>query len=361
MQDFASRYRAFVLPILGLALVGLGLYVLAPFLPAVLGACVLSVLLYPLHARLKRRMPDGGAAVLTTLLAIVLILIPIGIAGLVLYAQAANVVRELERAQPVGQEHLTVDYVVQSADASLKPVLTNLGVSEFSLSAWFNENRRTIAENLARLGGKYAVQSAASILSVVIALLTMFFLLRDGHRLRRPALELIPLPEEQGERILERLGDTIRAVFVGVVLVGVVQGTLAGIAYWVAGVQNPFVWFVATTVLCMVPLLGSPIVYIPLSLALIGSGRIWNGVGLLLFGFLVVSQIDNVLRPFIIGIRVSLHPMAIFFALLGGLLAFGPVGIMAGPMLLTALLALQDIVRARLANDRDGASLPDPS
>lgn len=359
MPDFASRYRAFVLPLIGLALVVLGVCVLTPFLPAILGACVLSVLLYPLHARLKRRMPEGGAAVLTTLLAVVLILIPIGIAGLVLYAQAANVVSELERSQPAGQEHLTVDRVVRMADANLAPVLQNLGASNFSLSTWFSENRRAIAENLARVGGRYAVQSATSVVSVVIALLTMFFMLRDGHRLRRPALDLIPLPHEQGERILERLADTIRAVFVGVVLVGVVQGTLAGLAYWVAGVQNPFVWFVATTVLCMVPLLGSPIVYIPLSLALIGSGKVWNGVGLLLFGFLVVSQIDNVLRPFIIGIRVSLHPMAIFFALLGGLLAFGPVGIMAGPMLLTALLALQDILRTRLATERETGAQPE--
>ncbi|MCW5941590.1 MAG: AI-2E family transporter [Fimbriimonadaceae bacterium] len=361
MQDFAPRYRAFVLPILGFVLVALGVWVLVPFLPALLGAIVLSVLLYPLHARLKRRMPEGGAAILTTLLAIVLILIPIGIAGLVLYAQAANVIAELERSQPSGQGHLTVDSLVTMADTNLAPVLKNLGVSNFSVSAWFSENRRTIAENLARTGGRYALQSATSVISVVIALLTMFFLLRDGHRLRRPALELIPLPKDQGERILERLGDTIRAVFVGVVLVGLVQGSLAGLAYWVAGVQNPFVWFVATTVLCMVPLLGSPIVYIPLSLALIGSGKLWNGVGLLLFGLLVVSQIDNVLRPFIIGMRVSLHPMAIFFALLGGLLAFGPVGIMAGPMLLTALLALQDVVRTRLSNERESESSVDPS
>jgi predicted PurR-regulated permease PerM len=105
---------------------------------------------------------------------------------------------------------------------------------------------------------------------------------------------------------------------------------------------------VATTVLCAVPLLGAPIIYVPLSLLLIAQGKYWQGITLAAVGFLLVSQSDNILRPFIIGARVDLHPMAIFFSLLGGIFAMGPVGIMVGPIVLTMLLALQEIIRERL-------------
>jgi predicted PurR-regulated permease PerM len=158
---------------------------------------------------------------------------------------------------------------------------------------------------------------------------------------------LVPLPRDRAEEILVKMSQTIHAVFVGVVMVAVVQGTIAGLAYWALGVPSPLVWFVATTVLCAIPLLGAPLIYIPLSLLLMARGDVWQGVVLLAIGFGLVSQIDNILKPWVIGARTNLHPMAIFFSLLGGVFALGPVGIMAGPVLLTLLLALQDIVRER--------------
>jgi predicted PurR-regulated permease PerM len=172
-------------------------------------------------------------------------------------------------------------------------------------------------------------------------------MLRDGERLREPALELIPLERAKAEDVLSKMSQTIHAVFIGVVLVALIQGTISGVAYVVCGVPSPLVWFVATTVLCAIPLLGAPLIYVPMALLLLSQGKTPQAIGLLVVGFGVVSQVDNLLRPFVIGARVNLHPMAIFFSLLGGVLALGPVGIMAGPVLLTILLALQDIIREK--------------
>lgn len=357
MDDFGRKYRALVAILLALLMLWLGAMVLLPFLPALLWSTVLAVLLYPLHLRFQRKLNATFSALATTLVAIIVILIPVTVAGVVVYAQANAMLKQVRESQPNG-DALTIDALIKSADASLAPILQSLGAGDVNLVQRFEENRETIANNLARASGPLAVKFAESAVLVVVAFLTLFFLLRDGHRLWEPAMEIIPLPAEQSETILIRMRDTIFAVFVGVMLVGVIQATLAGLGYWIAGVPNAFLWYVVTVLLCLVPLLGSPLVYVPLSVSLLATGHTWQGVFLLLWGFIVVSQIDNLLRPFFIGLRVPLHPMAIFFSLLGGLFTFGPVGLMVGPLLLTGLLALLEVVRQRLALDRERLESP---
>jgi predicted PurR-regulated permease PerM len=100
--------------------------------------------------------------------------------------------------------------------------------------------------------------------------------------------------------------------------------------------------------LCIVPLLGSPVIYVPVAIGLFLQGNTTGALGILAFGFLIVSNIDNALRPFLIGGRTNLHPMLIFFSILGGVLLFGPVGVMAGPMLITILLTLFEVLRERM-------------
>jgi predicted PurR-regulated permease PerM len=109
----------------------------------------------------------------------------------------------------------------------------------------------------------------------------------------------------------------------------------------------PHIWALVTFVFCTVPLLGAPIIYVPLALRLMAEGKLPQAIALLAVGFLVVSQVDNILRPFFIGARAKLHEMAVFFSLLGGVLALGPVGIVAGPVVLTLLLGLVDVLRTQ--------------
>lgn len=353
-------YRAVALTFLTLALLGTAFYVVLPFLPAILWAIVLAVLLYPLHERFRRRMHEAASALLTTVIAILLILIPFTIAATALFIQGRDFARQVVAESDDAEGKITIDALVKFVDTHATPIIEPF-VDDFGPREWYEGNREEIGRQLTRIGGKFAYQVTFGTLTLVIALLTMFFLLRDGHRVLNPALELIPLPREDALRVLTKVRDTIQAVFVGVVLVGLIQATLAGIGYWVAGVENPFVWYVATVALCMFPLLGAPVIYIPLGIALIATDRVWAGVGLLAWGFLVVSQIDNVLRPWIIGLRSQVHPMAIFFALIGGVLAFGPLGIMVGPMLLAVLLGLQDVVRLSHSRARPADSPESPA
>lgn len=349
MRTFEDSYQSkafWALVVIALVIASL---MVVPFIPAILWSTVLTILIYPLYSRWRKKMPASVAAGLATVATILIIGVPLAAVGLGLFVQVNGFVRDFVSAAPTGQA-VDADYVIHEIEKSIGPTLRNLSPN-FNLVEWFEENRDSIMQSVRAPLGKAAYSIGYTAFTLVIAFLTMFFMLRDGHRLERPALELLPLPEQRSKEIFARIAATVRAVFVGVVMVAAIQGTVAGITYYFCGVPNAVVWGVATIVLCTIPLLGSPIVYVPLALMLMAQGNTVNGVILLAVGFIIVSNIDNVLRPFIIGQQVELHPMAVFFSLLGGVLLFGPVGIMAGPMLLTILLALQDVVREMRRQD----------
>jgi predicted PurR-regulated permease PerM len=352
MGRFIQKYRSLAFIALSVVLLAVAVSMLQPFYPALIWASVLTVLMWPIHKRICKRWPiekcsPNIPASLTTLLTLAIIGLPIAVVGLALFFQVNSFVQEMRNSAPTGTNGFSLDYVIQQLDASLKPLLAGFA-PDFSLTNWFNEHKDELFRNITAPAGKVVVSIGYAAFTLVIAFLTMFFMLRDGERLREPALELIPLPREKAELVLSRLSDTIRAVFVGIVLVAIVQGSIAGITYYFVGVPHALLWGVATIVLCTIPLLGAPILYIPMALILMSQGKFVGGFVLLGVGFLIVSQIDNILRPFIIGARVELHPMAVFFSLLGGIFLMGPSGIMAGPMLLIVLLTITDVIREKM-------------
>lgn len=357
MDAFSKRYQhlAFFV-IVALALIGAAFIVL-PFVPAILWAIVLSILMAPFYRKCRKRMNENMAAGTATLATLLIVGIPITLIGLGMFVQVNSLTRDLQAATP-GSSGLSLESVLDRVDATVKPLATGIGAGNFSVKEYWTENRLEITRNLTGPLGRAARDTVFTIVTLVVAFLTMFFMLRDGHRLREPALDLIPLPRANAEQVLLRLENTVHAVFVGIVMVAVLQGSLAGIMYLVVGIPNALLWGVATILLCTIPLLGAPIIYVPMALVKFSEGNYPAGIGMLIFGFLIISQIDNILRPFVIGARTAFHPMAVFFSLLGGVLAMGPIGIMAGPMLLTLLLALQDIVRERLRLSREATPAP---
>jgi predicted PurR-regulated permease PerM len=357
---FAAKYRnlAFI------AVAALALYaafwMLLPFVPAILWAAVLAVLMTPIHRRVRKKFEGVSPnipATITTILTLLIVGVPLTLIGVALASQVQSFASDLRNAAPAGQSGLSLDSLVAELNAALQPILKPIAPN-FDLTQWFQEHKENILQNVSAPAGKLVVAVGYALFTLVIAFLTMFFVVRDAEKLREPALDLIPLPRESGEKILSRLSDTIRAVFVGIVLVAIIQGTIAGITYYAVGIPHALLWGVATIVLCTIPLLGAPILYIPMGLILMSQGKYTEAAVLLGVGFLIVSQIDNLLRPFIIGARIELHPMAVFFSLLGGIFLMGPVGIMGGPMVLIVLLSLMDVVRERmrLARESQGES-----
>lgn len=357
---FAQKYRHIAFWVLaGAVLVGCTA-ILLPFVPALLWATVLSVLTYPLYRRLRdkwentRLLAGGRASTAASLSAvaftILIILIPLALIGVGLFAQIGGVSNTLagETDKP------SFESVLGQVDDAIAPFVDKVG-GQFSVKEYVMTHQPEITQAVRAPIAKLAGQAGFTILTVVIALLTMFFMLRDAERLRKPACELIPLPAEKTNEVFQRVGETIHAVFVGTVLVALIQGAIMGLTFLIAGVPSSLLLGVACAVMAIIPLLGTPVIYIPVALLCFSQGKTVEGAVILAVGFLIVSQIDNILKPFLIGGRTNLHPLAIFFSILGGVLLIGPIGVMAGPMLLTILLALIEVIRSWVAEAPEGS------
>jgi predicted PurR-regulated permease PerM len=168
---------------------------------------------------------------------------------------------------------------------------------------------------------------------------------------------LLPLPRAKTAAIIRRIGETVYAVFIGTVLVAILQAVCLGIGLKIAGVPSAFLFAVMALFLCTIPLIGASLIYIPAALLMLGAGNYKGAIIVVVVG-VIVTKLDYFLRPLLIGGRTNLHPIGIFFGILGGVLVFGPVGLVAGPMVLAVLLALLDVVREKVRESENTESQP---
>ena len=175
--------------------------------------------------------------------------------------------------------------------------------------------------------------TAVFIFHFVILLYTMFFFLTDGPRLLNGVLAYLPLSDADEQRMLDKFVSVTRATLKGTILIGTVQGLLGGLAFWAAGIDGAIFWGTVMTVLSIIPGVGGALIWLPASILLITSGEVWRGIALAAFCALVVGSIDNLLRPLLVGRDTQMHELLIFFSTLGGLLMFGVMGFIVGPIL----------------------------
>lgn len=372
-QQFEKHYRPTMFWLIAGAAIIMGIYLLRPFMAAIAWAIVLSVLTHPFYKRFRQKYNESVSATFTVLGSLVVIVVPLILIGLMLVTTFSGYVTDYQTSlshdspkvsseiAPPDENPEDISKAIKPIAAQIQPIVDKAGV-DFKVMPWFEKNKEEIGKRLSSAVPQVVGTFGFGVFTMVVALLTMFFMVRDGHRLLRPTLELLPFPMESGQRLITKMGETMRSVFVAIVVVSLVQATIAGLAYWICGVSSPFVFALATFVFCVIPLLGGPVVYVPLSLFLLAQGKTWQGLLLLGIGVGIVSQVDNFLRPYIIGTQSKMHYMGIFFSLLGGVLTFGPVGLMMGPVLLTVLVGLQEAIReARGFNVTSDEGAPEPA
>lgn len=316
-----------------------------PFLPALCWAGAVSVLMYPLYARLRKRWSPNPSALFVTFVAATVIIFPFVAIGTVAGVTVYGTLQDLRAEEGTGR--ISFDMIGREVDSRMLPITQQLGLQPLNTREWVSEHREDLVRNL-REPLAHGVQTAVvTILTLVFAIIATFFFIRDGHHLLRPSLEIIPLPQEESLRILESVRRTIHSVFVGIILIAFLQGGIATAMYWAVGIDGWVLWGAITIMLAMIPLLGSPIVYLPLATSLAMQGKYVNAIVLALVGLIVISNVDNALRPFVISAKSGLHPLGIFFSVLGGVLLIGPIGIMVGPVLLTLVIAFADVLRVK--------------
>jgi predicted PurR-regulated permease PerM len=187
--------------------------------------------------------------------------------------------------------------------------------------------------------------AVGAIVQMVLVVFTLFYLFRDGERIRHAAYGLLPIRRVQAHDIALRTREVIGATVYGVLVIAAIQGTLGTIVFWILGLPSPLLWGVVMFFLSMIPMAGAFLVWVPAAAFLALTGAWVKAAILVGWGLLVISSIDNFLSPRLVGQRARLHELLIFFAVLGGLDVFGVLGLILGPVVVAVTLALIEMVR----------------
>lgn len=311
------------------------------FLMAILLAGIFSALTYPIFLHMERRLKGRRklAAMGTLMLIIIVIMLPLGtLAGVV-----------TNQAIKVGQ---TVTPWIQkkiSQPDALSEILGKLPFYEDILPY-----RAQILQKAGEaIGGisKFLIDSLSSgaigamqfLVAVVIMLYTMYFFLLDGPKLLDKILYYLPLENEDEHLLLTKFTSVARATIKGTLVIGILQGGLAGLAFWAAGIPSAVFWGTVMAVLSVIPSVGSALIWVPAAVFLIAAGSYFKALGLILFCGLVVGSADNLLRPMLVGKDTQMHELMIFFGTIGGIMVFGVVGMIIGPIVAALFVTLWEI------------------
>jgi predicted PurR-regulated permease PerM len=328
-----------------LIVLAIALYVcwlmLQPFFNVLLWAAVLAVVFYPMHRRIRARTRSPAlAAAISTLLVIVFILLPVTFI-------TVAVVRELTGAAAQFQSGMSdfslasmpwIGSIVDRLDDYIH--IDREAAQQFVVERMQTWGTAIASSTLVVVGG-----AVGAIVQMMFVVFTLFYLFRDGERIRQAAYEMLPIERVQANDIALRTRDVIGATVNGVLVIAAIQGTLGTLIFTILGLPSPLLWGVVMFFLSMIPMAGAFLVWVPAALYLGLTGHYIKAAVLVGWGMLVISSIDNFLSPRLVGQRASLHELLIFFAVLGGLQVFGVLGLVLGPVVVAITLALIEMVR----------------
>jgi predicted PurR-regulated permease PerM len=201
----------------------------------------------------------------------------------------------------------------------------------------------------------------SALLYLILFLLTLFFILRDGESLATTLRAVAPVSNAQAEEIYDRLTRTVKAVLYAMVVVPLAQGLLAMIGFRLFGLPSPIFWGTMLIFAAVIPGIGSPLVWLPAAVYLLLTAPLWQGIGMLLYGTLVISTSDNVIKPMLLHETANIHPLLAFFSILGGILSFGLIGFLIGPVILSLVLSAIRIYRIDILGGSEGTSALPPA
>ena len=317
--------------------------IVEPLWQSILWAVLLGALLAPWNARLARRL--GGRPVLAsslmTALTVVLFLLPLATIGGAVAAQAAQLAELLDQYVPDSTPGLPLDLSkLPLLERPLAWIGEHTGLSLPQIQGWLVAGTKNLLQALVSSSGAVVRGAVGTIVGFLLMLFVLFFVLRDGPVFARQLERLLPIEPRRRARLWQHLGDVTRAVFMGIGLTALIQGVLVGIGYWIAGLPSPLVFGVIAVLFALIPMVGTAAVWGLGAIYLATQGDYGHAIFLAIWGALVVSMADNVLRPLLISGRADVPTLAVFIGVIGGLSAFGFIGLFLGPIVLGLLIAL---------------------
>lgn len=328
----SKRLEIIVFSTLFIGLSVLTFFVFQPFLGILVLAMVLSVLFHPLYDKLVQVFHGGKSffAGLLTIIALIFLIIPILFFGLQILHQAQNFFSLTQTGQ--GQY---VQALQHNIDVLIRHVIPSFS---FNISDSINKVLAFVSDNLAGL----LSQTAYIFLQIFFILFALFFFLRDGAKMLESFVSLSPFEKEQNKEIIHTVYRTVTSVIRGTLFVGLIRFTLIAVGFYFLGIPNALLWGTIGGIVGAVPGLGTPFAIIPAFLFLLLYGHVLLAVGMALFGFLIFFFIDNLLSAYFFGKGLDVPSIFILFSILGGIIFFGPIGFIFGPIILSLFISIVD-------------------
>jgi predicted PurR-regulated permease PerM len=300
-------------------------------------AAIFAVLFHGTYVSLARRIGRNRAALLTTL-----------VAGIVIVAPALVLISALARESPQVAAYLT--NASQTAPRQIQRIWdairsrSPIAIPEDPTDLLTRGAQRALAF-LAPHAGAFLADIFAMLGALIVMLFALFFMLRDGTEMARHVREMLPVSTRESERLLADTRDLVIASVGAGAIVATAQGLIGGLGFWIAGLGAPVFWGVVIAVSSLLPVVGAALVWIPAAIGLLVSGHIGQGVLLSVIGVFGISLVDNVLRPLLLSGRTSMNGLVVFLGLLGGAAAFGFIGLVIGPIILVTTTRLIELLR----------------
>lgn len=341
--SLATLQRSFLLLLLAVATV-LFFWLVAPFTGAILWGIVAAILFAPVNDRLRAMLPgrENLCALITLLIILAVAVIPALLLGTALINEA-TIAFERFRAGDFDASAAFID-AERHLPGFARKWLIDYGLTDFeALQAKITQGLTNSAQVLA---GRIVVIGQSTLgffLSLGIMLYLTFFLLRDGRPLLRRIEECLPMADSQRELLINRVGTVVRATIKGSLVVGLLQGLVGGLIFWFIGVEGALLWGVAMGFFSLFPAIGTGLIWVPVTIYLLLTGQIWQGVTLLVSGVVVISSVDNVVRPMLVGRDTRMPDYVVLIATLGGFEMMGFNGFIVGPLIAALFMAVWEI------------------
>lgn len=312
-------------------------FIFRPFLYTLISAIVFTVVFQPVHQKVLcyTRQHQGIAALITSVIIITIVLVPVVFLVMQIFKEAQQLYSEVTAVG--GKDNIL---------NAFKEITINIQryipvPMEFSLDfdkyleqglGWLLKNIGGVFSNIAKI-----------ILNFFIFLIALYYLLKDGQRLKKAVVALSPLTDADDEKIFNILELAVNSVIKGNLTVAVIQGGLTAVGFAIFGVPNAVLWGTVTAIAALIPGFGTSLVLIPAILFLFLNNEIYHAIGLLVWGAVAVGLVDNLLGPKLIGRGIQMHPFIILLSVLGGIGFFGPIGFLLGPLAMSLLIAFFEI------------------
>ena len=336
-----DKVNKFVVVLMVVFISAVFLSMIRAFLMAIFMAGIFAALSRPVYRRLARW--TGGrrslASILTLVLIVMVVLLPLTALTGVVTGQAIKV---SQSAMPWVRQQIEQPNVISDYLAKI-PYYDHIAPHSELIMRKAGEMVGRVSQFIINHLSSAALGAANFLFMLFTWLYTMYFFLMDGEKLLEKILYYLPLEDQDEQQMLERFTSVTRATLKGTAVIGILQGGLAGLAFWVVGIPSAVFWGAIMVVLSIIPSVGTAVVWVPAALILGFSGAVTKAVVLALFCALVVGSLDNLLRPILVGKDTQMHELMIFFGTLGGIFMFGMLGVIIGPIIAALFVTVWEI------------------